>query len=445
MKKHINLQHFVLLNIILCVIYFLFPGTFTAALLAYCMAVAGLTGIWFILYTRYIKEQANRPGLLMLGRRKTLLFAYSGFNLIMAVLFVFGETTMPVCLGFTVASGILLICLLRFDQTLTAFLYRTLNVSNRVAIVGSGDLSKELGNYIAQQHKFSFQGYLERDERQAIETSEQYIAFAAANNIRELYIPSGHFAYADIAMLNEAANKHCIRLKLIADTPLANIESFRYTEHFNKVLLLKAYNEPLSSLKNRIAKRLFDCIISSVVMITILWWLIPLIGILIKAESKGPVFFKQLRSGRNNQSFWCYKFRTMVNNADSDQKQATRDDARVTKIGAFLRRTSLDELPQFINVLKNEMSIIGPRPHMLRHTEEYSNLIKAYMVRLYLKPGLTGWAQVNGFRGETPDLESMQKRIEHDIWYMQNWSPRLDTRIFFKTAINMLRKEENAF
>ena len=157
------------------------------------------------------------------------------------------------------------------------------------------------------------------------------------------------------------------------------------------------------------------------------------------------MFFKQLRSGRDNKPFWCYKFRSMKVNSNSDTIQATKLDARITKIGAFLRKTSLDEFPQFFNVLKGDMSIVGPRPHMLKHTEKYSAIINQFMVRQFLKPGVTGWAQVNGYRGETKNIEQMEKRVEYDIWYMERWSSMLDIRIIFMTIINIFRGEEQAF
>lgn len=174
-------------------------------------------------------------------------------------------------------------------------------------------------------------------------------------------------------------------------------------------------------------------------------WLVPVIGLLIKIESRGPVFFVQKRSGRYNDVFRCLKFRTMTVSDKSDLVQATKGDNRITRVGAFLRKTSLDEFPQFLNVFMGDMSIIGPRPHMLAHTEQYRNLINRYMVRQFVKPGISGWAQVNGYRGETETTELMEKRVEHDIWYMENWSLMLDIRILFLTVINMIRGEERAY
>jgi putative colanic acid biosynthesis UDP-glucose lipid carrier transferase len=157
------------------------------------------------------------------------------------------------------------------------------------------------------------------------------------------------------------------------------------------------------------------------------------------------VLFKQLRTGKNGKDFWCLKFRSMRVNAASDTQQATRNDPRKTRVGDFLRRTNLDELPQVFNILMGDMSIVGPRPHMLKHTEDYSKQIDKYMVRHYVKPGLTGWAQVNGFRGETKEEWQMRKRVEYDIWYLENWSLWLDLKIIYRTGYNMLHKEENAF
>jgi putative colanic acid biosynthesis UDP-glucose lipid carrier transferase len=185
--------------------------------------------------------------------------------------------------------------------------------------------------------------------------------------------------------------------------------------------------------------------VSSFVIIFILSWMIPLIGLLIWIDSKGPIFFIQTRSGKDNRSFGCIKFRSMKTNKESHSLQATKNDPRITKIGGFLRRTSLDEFPQFLNVFMGDMSVVGPRPHMLKHTTDYSARINKYMVRHFMKPGITGWAQVNGFRGETRTLWDMEGRVEYDIWYMENWSLWLDTRIMFLTFYRLIVGDKKAF
>ncbi len=201
--------------------------------------------------------------------------------------------------------------------------------------------------------------------------------------------------------------------------------------------------EPLESLINRVLKRCFDITISLVVIIFILSWLTPVVGLIIILTSPGPIFFTQKRTGKNNHDFKMIKFRTMRMNDQSDTTQATKGDSRVTPFGRFLRRTSIDELPQFFNSLIGDMSIVGPRPHMLKHTEDYSKLINQFMVRHYIKSGITGWAQVNGARGETDTVEKMKKRVELDIWYLESWSLILDIRICFKTIWTIIKGENS--
>ncbi|TGD82217.1 exopolysaccharide biosynthesis polyprenyl glycosylphosphotransferase [Hymenobacter wooponensis] len=194
-----------------------------------------------------------------------------------------------------------------------------------------------------------------------------------------------------------------------------------------------------------IRKRAFDFLFSLCVTVLFLSWFIPLIAIIIKLDSRGPIFFKQLRTGKHNKPFYCLKFRSMRLNADADHKQATKGDARITKFGAFMRKTNIDELPQFINVLRGEMSVVGPRPHMLKHTEDYSRLIDNFMVRHLVAPGITGWAQVTGYRGETKETEAMEKRVNTDIWYIKNWSFMLDLKIVLLTVKQTFKGNENAY
>ncbi|ANH83737.1 undecaprenyl-phosphate glucose phosphotransferase [Niabella ginsenosidivorans] len=240
-----------------------------------------------------------------------------------------------------------------------------------------------------------------------------------------------------------------------ADQNMIRVKFFPEFEHIlNRPVLIDRLGntqvitvrkEPLLSEYNIIIKRAFDICFSLMVIVFILSWLVPLLALLIKAESRGPIFFKQKRSGRNNQPFYCYKFRSMKVNQHSDKVQASKQDARITKVGAFLRRTSLDELPQFFNVLRGDMSIVGPRPHMLLHTDQYRGEVNAYMIRHFVKPGITGWAQVNGYRGETRDLRFMQSRVEHDIAYLENWTFMLDMKIIFLTVWNIFKGEQNAY
>ncbi|HQY12897.1 MAG TPA: exopolysaccharide biosynthesis polyprenyl glycosylphosphotransferase, partial [Ferruginibacter sp.] len=203
--------------------------------------------------------------------------------------------------------------------------------------------------------------------------------------------------------------------------------------------------EPLDDVGNRIKKRALDLVVSTLVIVFILSWLIPILGLLIMLESRGPIFFSQLRTGKNKSSFKCLKFRSMRSNKEADTKQATKNDSRVTAIGRFIRKTSLDEFPQFINVFKGEMSLVGPRPHMLKHTTDYSKVVEDYMIRQFLKPGITGWAQINGYRGEITNPEQIKMRVNKDLWYLENWSLWLDIQILFLTIYHVLRGNKNAF
>lgn len=203
--------------------------------------------------------------------------------------------------------------------------------------------------------------------------------------------------------------------------------------------------DPLSWPGNRLLKRAFDIVVSSVFLCTLFPIILIVVAIVTGLTMPGPLFFRQKRNGLNGREFYCYKFRSMKVNADADRIQATEHDPRKTRWGNIMRKTNIDELPQFINVLLGDMSIVGPRPHMLLHTQEYSRLINKYMVRHFVKPGITGWSQVTGFRGETKELKDMEGRIRGDIWYLEHWSFGLDLYIMYRTVANVFRGEKNAY
>lgn len=216
-------------------------------------------------------------------------------------------------------------------------------------------------------------------------------------------------------------------------------------EMLGNVPVLSIRREPLELLGNRIVKRTFDIVCSTLFLCTIFPFIYIIVGVAIKMSSPGPIFFKQKRSGEDGKEFWCYKFRSMRVNAQCDTLQATEHDPRKTRIGEIIRKTSIDELPQFINVFKGDMSIVGPRPHMLKHTQEYSLLINKFMVRHFVKPGITGWAQVTGYRGETKELWQMEGRVMRDIWYIEHWTFLLDLYIMYKTVYNAIHGEKEAY
>lgn len=216
--------------------------------------------------------------------------------------------------------------------------------------------------------------------------------------------------------------------------------------YIHGIIVFELAPRPINKRMNVFLKRTFDILFSLLVILFILSWLIPILGILIKIKSKGPIFFVQKRNGIHNKEFMCYKFRTMHINSQSDLEQAKEGDKRISKIGKILRKTSIDEFPQFLNVLKGDMSVVGPRPHMIKHNEMYAQLIDDYDNRALVKPGITGLAQVLGYRGETEsDIFLMKIRVRMDIFYINNWSLFLDLKIVLKTITNVIFKNKNAF
>jgi putative colanic acid biosynthesis UDP-glucose lipid carrier transferase len=245
----------------------------------------------------------------------------------------------------------------------------------------------------------------------------------------------------------ETAERNCISVKIIPSYHKLFLSRSINIGQVDGIPVLNFGREKLSYLHNRVIKRLFDIVFSSLVLLTIFPFLFLFASIGIKLSSPGPIFFKQKRKGYRGKPFVCYKFRTMhvTPQEIADKLQATPDDPRKFKFGHFLRKTNLDEFPQFLNVLKGEMSVVGPRPHPLYLDEKYQDIVKEYNVRFFAKPGVTGWAQVNGYRGETRDVEAMRKRVEHDIWYIENWSFGLDIKIILMTIFKMIKGDPNAY
>lgn len=266
-------------------------------------------------------------------------------------------------------------------------------------------------------------------------------AFVREYNIDEMYCAlNGEFV---VTRMIQVAESNAVDFYYVPQIGRTVTRQFTL-DTMGRVPVMSVRSNPLSNPINRLIKRIFDFAVSSVVMLFSPLVLIP-VGIAIKISSPGPIFFKQKRTGFRGKEFYCYKFRTMKVNKEADIKQATKDDPRKTKLGDFLRKTSIDELPQFFNVWKGDMSIVGPRPHMLKHTKDYSALINKYMLRHTIKPGITGWAQVNGYRGQTDHLWQMEKRVEHDVWYAENWNFFLDLKIMFLTVWNVFKGEKNAY
>ncbi len=326
-----------------------------------------------------------------------------------------------------------------------------LSTKKPVAVLGKNKTGSLLAGYFENNNdEYDFEGFLNESpdlfaNGMLVPEITEAIESAARKGIKEIYAPLALEHIMEARYLLREAENQCVRLKFIPVLRENSAHAYLKVDYMGEFPIISLRKEPLEDPTKRFQKRVFDVVFSLMVIVFLLSWLYPFIALLIKLKSPGPVLFKQQRSGRDNENFICYKFRTMRVNADSDRVQATENDQRVTTLGKFLRKTSMDELPQFFNVLKGDMSVVGPRPHMLKHTEEYSAIINGFMVRHFLKPGITGWAQINGYRGKTSTPAQMQKRVAHDIWYLENWSIMLDVKIIFLTIINVLKGEENAY
>jgi putative colanic acid biosynthesis UDP-glucose lipid carrier transferase len=268
--------------------------------------------------------------------------------------------------------------------------------------------------------------------------------YLLANEVDVIFCSLKECNDTQIKEIISLADDKFIKVKFIPDNKEILGKNLKI-EHFDYFSVLSTQKSPLDKPVNQIVKRIFDIIFSILVIVFFLSWLIPLIGLLIKLESKGNIFFTQKRNGINYEPFYCYKFRSMRPNELADKKQVSKDDDRITKIGKVLRKTSIDELPQFFNVLKGEMSVVGPRPHMVKENERFLKQVDKFMGRHYVKPGVTGLAQVKGYRGEVKTTEDITNRVKYDLHYIENWSFWLDLKIIVFTVLDVIRGDEKAY
>ena len=259
----------------------------------------------------------------------------------------------------------------------------------------------------------------------------------------ELYVCLSRREREKVKILSDYCDRHVIRFYYVPIS-VEQLGMRLKRELYEDMELFTTYEVPLEYPMHKFIKRLFDLVMSLIVLIVGIP-LLPIVALIIKIQSPGPVFFRQERTGYNGRNFLCYKSRSMRVNKDADKLQATENDPRKFPFGNFMRKYNIDELPQFWNVFKGDMSVVGPRPHMLYHTEKYSQLIERYMVRHFVKPGITGWAQVTGYRGETRELWQMEKRVKQDIWYIENWTIWLDLRIIWMTFRTMVVHDKKAY
>jgi len=315
----------------------------------------------------------------------------------------------------------------------------------RVVIYGLNNKTEQLRTFFTDNSEYGYELHKTFDlKEKTVKDIEQTFQFVLENNIDELYVSVGDNSNENIEKIIDFADNNLKTIKFLPDNKEIYTKKLDFT-YYGFLPILSMRKIPMDEAFNKFIKRTFDILLSLFVIVFVLSWLTPLLGLIIKLESKGPVFFKQKRNGLDYEEFYCYKFRSMRPNPEANLHQISKNDPRVTRVGRIIRKTSMDELPQFINVLKGDMSVVGPRPHMVSHTHMYAERIDKFMVRHFIKPGITGLAQVSGYRGEVEDDNHIINRVKYDIFYLENWSLFLDIKIVFQTIYNAIRGEEKAY
>ncbi|ESU24184.1 wcaJ protein [Flavobacterium enshiense DK69] len=314
-----------------------------------------------------------------------------------------------------------------------------------VVIIGNSKSVSQLSDFFNDNPDYGYKLVkvfnLDHEKKSQIESC---FDFVQNDKIDEIYCSLSDLTNEDVNRFVDFTDNNLKVLKFLPDNKEILSRNMKF-DYYGYIPVVSLRHIPLDKTANKAIKRAFDILFSLIVIFGVLSWLTPILAFLIKKESKGPVFFKQRRNGLNYHEFDCYKFRSMRPNEIADLEQVSKNDPRITKVGRFIRKTSMDELPQFFNVLIGDMSVVGPRPHMVSHTEMYAKSVDKFMVRHFVKPGITGLAQTNGYRGEVENNKDIINRVKYDIFYLENWSLLLDLKIIFMTVYNAIRGEEKAY
>ncbi len=316
--------------------------------------------------------------------------------------------------------------------------------TRNVVVIGKNKKTEQLINVFNERTEYGYHFVKQFSPNEHDFNIMDCFKFIVSNNIDEIYCSVSELNNTELNQFINFADNNLRTLKFLPDNKNIYAKKLKF-EYYDYLPILSLRDIPLHNTINAFIKRTFDIVFSLMVIFGLLIWITPILAILIILESPGPVFFIQRRTGIDNNEFHCFKFRSMGINSSSDVKQANKNDMRITKIGRFMRSTSIDELPQFYNVLFGNMSVVGPRPHMITHTDEYANKVDKYMVRHFVKPGITGLAQVRGYRGEIEKDSDILNRIKFDIFYIENWSFFLDIKIIIQTVINAVSGEDKAY
>lgn len=457
-KIAVILADFVLLNVLLILLMLILPDSvpgyvkanlkFVFLIANFAMFIAQLV-LPPIMHERYMSFDK-----IVLRAIKFVLLQSAMFFVFVRVVgqaggfFEFLMIYMPLLLGFIITSRFAEWMLLKYIRK-SGYNYRT------VLFLGEDRGNLMIFNKIVEDPSTGYRvlGYFadgrmenEPEDLNYLGTIDDFKQCAQNGNnsrIDEMYcsLPQGQLENIVTAM--QYCDKHVARFYYVP-RQFGNFRLNLKPELVGEQYIYTNHHEPLEKVENRIIKRIFDIVFSGITCLVILPFM-PIIALIIKMQSPGPLLFVQDRTGYRGKTFRCYKFRSMHVNSDADHLQASKDDPRKFPFGNFMRKTNIDEFPQFFNVLKGDMSIVGPRPHMLLHTEEYSAIIDKYMLRHFSKPGITGYAQVTGFRGETKEVWQMEERVKRDIWYNENWSFWLDIKIIFKTALSIIIPDKHAY
>jgi putative colanic acid biosynthesis UDP-glucose lipid carrier transferase len=315
----------------------------------------------------------------------------------------------------------------------------------KVVIVGEEKNTSELAHFFNDNPNYGYKLVkvfdLKTSKKQEIKECQDFVL---ENKIDEVYCALSDLSNTDVNNFIDFTDNNLKTLKFLPDEKEVTARNLKL-DYYGYIPIVSLRNIPLDITANKVIKRTFDILFSVIIIVGILSWLIPILAFFIKSESKGPIFFKQKRNGLNYHEFDCFKFRSMTLNEIADVEQVSKNDPRITKIGRFIRKTSIDELPQFFNVFLGDMSVVGPRPHMVSHTEMYAKKVDKFMVRHFIKPGITGLAQTNGYRGEVESEKDIVNRVKYDIFYLENWSLLLDIKIVFLTVLNAVKGEDKAY
>lgn len=451
----IGVGDLIVLNLLFFIVYYGLNNLYTSAIAESLREVVLLLNFCYFFSLYFVPLQLHMSIVFIdkIVQRAFLLVTIMTFLFATCLIFLnVGDVLATFLLIYYVVT-IVIFSLWRVIVRVTLKMYRRKGYNfKKIVIVGAGKNGMELYKVMKDDLSYGFNILGFFDDNLSLKSvlpnylgmTNEVESFVLANDVDEIYCTLPGTNDEKIVRLLNFAEKHMIRFYIVPEF-YRNLKKSLVMEVLESIPLMTVRREPLQAAYNRALKRAFDILFFNCNSGDY----IPDIVYRGRYHDQTKFSGTDLVQAKENGIVWadfrCYKFRTMKVNAQADSLQAVKDDPRKTKVGDFLRRTNLDEFPQFINVLRGEMSVVGPRPHMLKHTEQYSALIDKYMVRHLVKPGVTGWAQVTGYRGETKTLEQMEGRVKRDVWYIENWSFFLDLKIIVVTVLNMFKGEKNAY